>query len=408
LQNEPNSDARRVLYIQYTNPAGYPPLQHSSRILAEAGWHVLFLGTGALGSNALEFPAQPNITVRRMLFRREGWRQKLHYLRFSFWVLRTIVSFRPEWVYASDPLACPIALLLIWIPGLKVTYHEHDSPNAAPSGWFQTAVLNARRSLAKRANFCILPNEQRLTRFASDCGPLRDAVCVWNCPSSTEAASQPKGPVERPIRVLYHGSIVPDRLPLAVLDGLALLPDSVHLRVAGYETVGSRGYIAQMRQRAKESGLEHRVEFLGTIPQRADLLRIAQESDIGLALMPPATTDWNCQTMTGASNKAFDYLAFGLALVVSDLPDWREMFAEPGYGLACDPQDPRSLAAAIGWLVEHPSEMRTMGERGRQKIFSDWNYETTFAPVLHRMSRQLEQTISAKQPLESPAAEREL
>jgi MFS family permease len=33
----------RVLYIQYTNPAGYPPLQHSSRILASAGWQVLFL-----------------------------------------------------------------------------------------------------------------------------------------------------------------------------------------------------------------------------------------------------------------------------------------------------------------------------------------------------------------------------
>ena len=26
--------ARRMLYVQYTNPAGYPPLEHSSRILA--------------------------------------------------------------------------------------------------------------------------------------------------------------------------------------------------------------------------------------------------------------------------------------------------------------------------------------------------------------------------------------
>jgi len=25
---------KRILYIQYTNPAGYPPLEHSSRILA--------------------------------------------------------------------------------------------------------------------------------------------------------------------------------------------------------------------------------------------------------------------------------------------------------------------------------------------------------------------------------------
>ena len=65
----------RILYVQYTNPAGYPPLEHSSRILADAGWSALFLGTGALGANELEFPAYRNITVRRMAFCRAGWRQ---------------------------------------------------------------------------------------------------------------------------------------------------------------------------------------------------------------------------------------------------------------------------------------------------------------------------------------------
>jgi hypothetical protein len=29
---------KRVLYLQYTNPAGYPPLEHSSGILADSGW----------------------------------------------------------------------------------------------------------------------------------------------------------------------------------------------------------------------------------------------------------------------------------------------------------------------------------------------------------------------------------
>ena len=32
---------RSVLYLQYTSPANYPPLEHSSRILADAGWQVL-------------------------------------------------------------------------------------------------------------------------------------------------------------------------------------------------------------------------------------------------------------------------------------------------------------------------------------------------------------------------------
>ena len=27
-------EKRKILYLQYTNPAGYPPLEHSSQILA--------------------------------------------------------------------------------------------------------------------------------------------------------------------------------------------------------------------------------------------------------------------------------------------------------------------------------------------------------------------------------------
>jgi hypothetical protein len=62
------------------------------------------------------------------------------------------------------------------------------------------------------------------------------------------------------------------------------------------------------------------------------------------------------------------------------------MFVAPGYGLACDPADPRSIAAAIGWLFEHPDEMRAMGEAGRRRILAEWNYENTFRPVFDCLS----------------------
>jgi glycosyltransferase involved in cell wall biosynthesis len=90
--------------------------------------------------------------------------------------------------------------------------------------------------------------------------------------------------------------------------------------------------------------------------------------------------------MTGASNKAFDYLACGLPLIVSDLPDWREMFVEAGYALACDPNDPPSIATAIASLVNDPERMRAMGEAGRQKIIEAWNYEALFQPVMRLLS----------------------
>ena len=104
--------------------------------------------------------------------------------------------------------------------------------------------------------------------------------------------------------------------------------------------------------------------------------------------MPKGTNDFNEKTMAKASSKPFEYLACGLALLVSDLPDWKETYVEPGYGLACDSDDPKSIVDGLQWFLEHPKEMRTMGEQGRQRILADWNYEYQFSPILQILTPQ--------------------
>jgi glycosyltransferase involved in cell wall biosynthesis len=102
--------------------------------------------------------------------------------------------------------------------------------------------------------------------------------------------------------------------------------------------------------------------------------------------MPLKSADLNLKAMTGASNKPFDYLSCGLALVVSRLPDWEEMFVKPGYGISCDPGSPGSIAEGLQWFCDHPEEMRAMGERGREKILESWNYEAQFQPLFDRLA----------------------
>jgi glycosyltransferase involved in cell wall biosynthesis len=374
---------KRILYIQYTNPAGYPPLEHSSRILADAGWQVLFLGTGAVGADALRFPPHPNVRVRCLEFCCPGWRQKLHYFYFCAWTLAWTLLWRPSWIYASDPLVCPAALALCSLPWLRVLYHEHDSPDGPADGGFQRLVRWARKQVARRAACSVLPNDARRQRFKVETGTRQEVFCVWNCPASPEVAPQ-RTPADGAFWLLYHGSIVPDRLPLAVVDALAALPDRVKLRVIGYETVGWAGYVEQLRERAKQLGIGHRLEIIGAM-SRFELVERCQQCDAGLALVPLTTGDVNHQAMTGASNKAFDYLACGLAILVSDLPDWRALYVEPGYGIPCDPQDAESIARSVRRLADDPALTRSMGERGRQRILNEWNYERCFQPVLRRL-----------------------
>jgi glycosyltransferase involved in cell wall biosynthesis len=106
--------------------------------------------------------------------------------------------------------------------------------------------------------------------------------------------------------------------------------------------------------------------------------------------MPVESGDINMRFMVGASNKPFDYLAVGLALVVTRLPEWEEAFVKPGYAVSCDPSDGRSIAAALAPLVADPARGRAMGRAGRARIEADWNYEAQFRPVLERLATRTE------------------
>ena len=381
-----NHKGQRILYLQYTNPACYPPLEQSSRILAGAGWEVLFLGNGTLGdSNGLRFRNYPRIEVRQLRFHTAGWKQKLHYLWFCVWCLAWAMWWRPQWVYASDLLACPPALLLSWVPRLRIVYHEHDSP-APATGMFMRFCLWARRACARRASICVLPNRCRAERFEVETRPRKPVKVVWNCPGLHEVPSITNGNPASGLRVLYQGSINSVRVPETIVEALALLPENVSLTVIGYETVGSQGYVKTILGHAEQLGLQHRVRCLGAI-NRYDLMKTCATFDVGLALFPLISDDKNLQAMTGASNKSFDYLACGLPVLVSDLPDWHKMFVETEYGLSCNPAEPFSIATALRWFYEHPEARTLMGTRGRNRILAEWNYETQFCPVFQKLGR---------------------
>jgi glycosyltransferase involved in cell wall biosynthesis len=377
----------RILYVQYANPAGYPPLVHSIALLSNAGADIRVLGLDTWQSE-LGRPYPPDVAVRLLPAERPGWRQKVQYARFAGDVLRETLAFRPDWIYASDALAAPAVQLVRRGRSLRVLYHEHDHP--APSaagrrhGAFIRQVLRSRRDLVRTADVCVLPNAERAAIVGRETGRT-DVQIVWNCPRRGDAAAGPRRAAGPAIRFLYQGSIVPARLPLSVIEAFRRLDARAELVIAGYETIGHPGYVQTLLERAAAAGLGDRVSYAGVL-DRNGLLRLMAACDVGLALFPLATTDLNESTMVGASNKAFEYLSQGLPLVVSDRPDWRRVFVEGGLARACDPASPPSVVAACQWFIDRSEERLAMGERGRCRVLDDWNYETTFAPVAARLS----------------------
>jgi glycosyltransferase involved in cell wall biosynthesis len=381
--------ANKILYVQYTNPACYPSLEHSSYVLAKKNWQILFLGSGTIAADDICFLPHPNIGVRQLSFCPPGMSQKLHYVWFCVWVFSWVLRWRPSWIYASDFFSCPIALILNYVTKIKVIYHEHDFPVSAGLNYsgktgsiFIKLVLKSRQRLAKQASFCVVPNEQRANYFKAELDKVKKVFIVKNCPSIEEVAPPKALQISSDLWVAYHGSLGPYRLPFAVLKALKLLPPAVKLKIIGYETTGYIGYMQQLKNLGLQLKIENRIEFLHTLPTRELLLRHCRLCNLGLSFVSKNSRDLNDRMMVGASNKPFEYLACGLALLVSDLPEWRNMYVEPGYGLACDPEDPVSIADSLSWFFKNPEKMRQMGELGRQRIIAEWNYEKQFSPIL--------------------------
>ncbi len=367
---------RRILFIQATDAGGYPPIINASAIMAAGGWDVLVLNA-PIADHDLSFPPNSGVAIRNLPERRSHVMGKREYARYVLAAGRLALTYKPDVVYASDPLGAAPARLAARMSGATLVYHEHDTPG---SGALPPTILRQRAKAAKSALLVVFPNHIRARIAQQELG-FRDEQLriVWNLPRLNElppilAARPPE------LALYYHGSITPERLPETVIDAVV---NRCVLRIAGYEAPGAPGYVQRLVSRGSRAGGDA-IQYVGKL-SRDRVLGHAAKSSVGLALLPKQTTDLNLAYMLGASNKVFDYMAAGLALLVPDLPDWENSFVEPGYGRACDPADTRSISAQLDWFAAHPEERLAMGERGRRQIENEWNYEKAFQPVLHAL-----------------------
>jgi glycosyltransferase involved in cell wall biosynthesis len=370
------------MFLLYTNPAAYPSMERAARLLHENGCKVRVLGATGLGTDAMGATRVREMDVRLISRAGRGVTQKLQYAMFVLWSLAHIFVWRPRWLYSSDSLTSPVALLAK-LAGLRVVYHEHDTPvHIVPSVYLKVAA-RSRAAIMRRADLVVTPSEGRSAYVSRESG--RYVFTVWNCPNRSELRRRtPPSRRGQPLRLVYQGSLVPGRLPLTVVDALARISSPTELWITGYETIGSANYATEILRRAASLGIAERVHVFPVMPREAMLDRTV-ESDLGLALMPTTAADINESTMAGASNKAFEYLACGLPLLVTDLEDWREIFVDRGVALTCDPTKVASIQSALEYAISHRDELERMGALGRALVDRDWNYETQFAPVMRAM-----------------------
>lgn len=369
---------KRILYLQYSTPAAYPPLIHSARLLAGRGWQVELLGSPIAGVDQLRFPTHPQIQLEWTPIQPAGrLRRKLHYLDYLRRAKAMARQFHPQWVYLSDWTAAPLGP---WFKrnGFRVLYHEHDCPHPG-RGLFQSWLRRKRRETIQGADIVVAPNQDRLDLLLRGVSRTGPSLKVWNCPLKDDLPAELQ-PAEQgdPFLLYYHGTLVEERLPFGLLDVLVAFP-TAQLTLVGYVPEGAQGFQREFQKRAEEKGVADRTHWLGS-RSHGELARLGGQANVGIAFVPAEPGDTNLATLPGASNKLFDYMALGLWALATDRPEWRRAFGD--LVLYVDPLKPESMVTRLRELNDDPARARSMRQRAFDRIREDWNYEHQFQPVL--------------------------
>lgn len=370
-----------AVFVSYTSPGSYPVMGNAVEQMIANGWDVLVLGVSATGSAAsLTLDAREGLRQETLSPPGGGYRNKLHFLWFTLWAFWKSARSGAQILHCVERYATPTGVLVNALLRKEVLYSEYDPPGQ-PRSVADRLVFACRKRIAKKAVACIIPNSERESDFINELAPTK-TLMIWNAVSKREIrAARESRIADEPLCLWYQGSLHPGQLAKSVVDAIAKVPET-QLKFVGFSSPAWKHYPDELESRADELGIGDRVEYLGTPATRDELYERSAVGHVGLILFKVPFRD----PMAGASQKAFEYMAAGMPLLVPDIPEWNRFAVDNGFGRSCDPADPSSIAHQLRWFVDNPVETREMGRNCRRQVLEEWNFERVFQPVIELLS----------------------
>lgn len=341
------------------------PLEFDSRVLrlarafAEAGRTTTVIGLAPAPAAAQPFTIQaigdrgsPN-RIRAGIVLRQApatlVRASAHPL---YWISSTrgraraaVEASRPDLIIAVDWKSLPIAHAVAKRRACKVIYDSHELASEEfleSRAWRLLArqhVLEIERDGIARVDGVITVSDGLADRLHSLYGLPRRPLVVRNIPEYAPLPFQPTGSL---VTVLYQGLLAPRRGLEAAIASVAAWRADYRLVIRGF---GADPYVAKLREFAESAGVAPRVTFEPAVAP-TDVVAAAHEADIGLFALPGDSA----QSRFALPNKLFEYMAAGLALAVSDLPEMRRVIETCRCGILIPQPTPQAIAEALNAL----------------------------------------------------------
>ena len=290
----------------------------------------------------------------------------------------------PDALHAHDLNTLPVAAALARRLRLPLTYDAHELyPEMSTLSAREAAVWRRlERRLAGRADHVVTVCDSIAAELQRRYGVAPPTVLL-NCPTGNGngVAAQPDGasgefvphtgtnsPDDEPV-VLYQGGFSPNR-------GLETLVRAAGELERGRVVLMGWGRLeGELRALIARERLGERVRIVPPVPP-AEVVAAASGASVGVIPYEPVGLNNTYTT----PNKLFDYMAAGLPVVASRLPELVRFVEGGELGLTFEPGDPASLAGALNEILADPARRAAMRERA---------YESARRYSWERQSRKL-------------------
>jgi glycosyltransferase involved in cell wall biosynthesis len=126
---------------------------------------------------------------------------------------------------------------------------------------------------------------------------------------------------------------------------------------------------AEVRAAAAQRGLAQAVTFVGRVPFEQIGAYLLQAAVGWVTWQPVPKNKKNIPT------KLFEYMAYGLPVVCSDLPSTRPFVRQGENGYLVTAGDPAAHAGALLELLRQPAIATAMGARGQRLVQTEYNWD---------------------------------
>ena len=193
------------------------------------------------------------------------------------------------------------------------------------------ALRRGRTAALRRASTIVVPSAY-LAQIARGFGVEPGKVLVVPNPAPDVS---PSGAAPQPNSFVYAGRLTRQKMLEVAIDAIASVP------AASLVVIGDGPERAALERRARDAGLDGRVEFLGALP-RAEVL-----TALGTAWAAVLSSEWE-----NLPHAAVEALAVGTPVIATSVGGVPEVVRDGVNGLLVPPGSPEAFADAVRRLVD--------------------------------------------------------